>query len=89
MNSTTTADMASACLSAAVWGALRQRLQRRMRGVAQEDYTSFVPMPDRIAVPDRLAAAKVEHRQQRLHRRMGVPVGVLELGAVSRHIPPF
>jgi hypothetical protein len=38
-------------------------------------------MPDRIAVTDRLAAAKVEHRQQRFHRRMGVPVGVLKLGA--------
>jgi hypothetical protein len=70
-------------------GALRQRLQRRMRGVPQQDDTLLVPMPDRIAVADGLAPAKVEHRQQRLHRRMRAAVGVLELGTVSRYIAPL
>jgi hypothetical protein len=31
-------------------------------------------MPDRIAITDRLTAAEIEHRQQRLHRRMRVAV---------------
>ena len=38
-------------------GALRQRLQRRMRGVAEQHHAALVPMPDRIAVADRLAPA--------------------------------
>jgi hypothetical protein len=40
-------------------------------------------MPDRIAITDRLTAAEIEHRQQRLHRRMRVAVSLLKLGTVG------
>ena len=58
----------------------------RMRGIAEENHAPPVPMPDRIAVAHRLPPAEVEHCQQRLHGRMRVAVGMLELGAVGGRI---
>ncbi len=67
-------------------GALRQRLQGRMRGVAQQRDAALAPMPDRVAVGDRPAPVEVHHRQQRLHRRMRIPVGPVEFRPVARDV---
>src|SRR5262249_44545264 len=67
-------------------GALRQRLESRMRGVAQKHNATLMPMSDWITVADRLAPTEIKHRQQRLHRGVRVAVSVLKLGPVGRHI---
>ena len=64
-------------------GALRQRLQRRMGGIADEDDAALRPVPHRVAVADLPAPAEVHHRQQLVHGGMGVAVGVLQLRAIG------
>ena len=59
-------------------GALGQRLQGRVRRVPQQNHPSFVPMPDRVAVADRLTPIQIEHRQKRLHGRMRIAIGVFK-----------
>ena len=59
-------------------GALRQRLQRRMRGIAEQHDAALRPVPHRIAVADLPAPAEIHHREQVAHGRMGVAVGVLQ-----------
>ena len=70
-------------------GPLRQRLQRRMRGVAEQHDAPLRPVPHRIAVADLPAPAEIHHREQLAHRRMGVAVGVLQLRPVGLDVAPL
>jgi hypothetical protein len=60
-----------------------QRLQRCVRGIAQEDNATFVPVTHWIAVGDRASPAEVHHIVERTHRWVSVVVNALQLGTVG------
>src|ERR1700722_16692052 len=70
-------------------GALGQRLQGGMRGIAEQHDAPLMPMPDRVSVADRLAPAQIEHRQQRLHGGVCFAVDLFQLGAVGLGVTPL
>src|SRR5215472_4398915 len=63
-------------------GALGHRLQRRMRGVANERNAALVPMPDRVTIRKRPAPFEIHHRQHRLYGLLGARKDAFYFGSV-------
>jgi hypothetical protein len=68
---------------------LGQRLERWMCCVTEQRYAPLAPMTNGIAVGDCPPSRNIHHREQRLHRRMAIAIGTLNLSTIASDVAAF